>query len=68
MKQRALEMRFDGEIVVRGLQEVILADTPNFVCHALLVVFVTNMFDDGVGEHNVERSVAKLRKISSVTC
>ena len=60
MKKRALEMRFDGEIVVRGLQEVVLADTPNLVRHALLVMFVTNMLDDGIGENNVKGSVAEL--------
>lgn len=59
MKKRALEMRFDGEIVVRGLQEVVLADTPNLVRHALLVMFVTNMLDDRIGENNVKGSVAE---------
>ena len=53
-------MRFDGEIVVRGLQEVVLADTPNLVRHALLVMFVTNMLDDGIGKNNVKGSVAEL--------
>ncbi len=66
MKQRALEMRFDRKIVVRRLQEVVLADSPNLVRHALLVMFVTNMLDDRIGEHDIEGSVAKLRKISSV--
>ena len=53
-------MRFDRKIVVRGLQEVVLADTPNLVRHSLLVMFVTNMLDDRIGEHDIEGSVAEL--------
>ena len=59
MNQRQAKMRLNREPAVRGSNEACLANSDELSDEAHLLPFGTDVLDDGIRMHDVERSILK---------
>src|SRR5262245_9733312 len=68
LKSGGEKVRLEGEESVGCLHEIPLRDSPNLVGHPALVLETrTEVLDDGIGEHDVDRRVTITPEVAPVT-
>ena len=67
LKAREYPMGFDGEPVIRGLDEMVGGNTLRFLGHFLLVLEAEKVLDDRVGKGNIKSFVRKRRQVCGIT-
>ncbi len=59
MHERGQQMRLDWKPAIRGLDVIAPSHAAHFIGKALLLITITHVFDHGIAEHDIERSIGE---------